>query len=251
MLFAREAQRIRPGFDVARHAAEIERMARASGGSPLALKLAATQSRWNDVATLVRELERGARVSVSPLDASLHAWLEPVWTRLSPAQRQALAALSLLPGAFDMSDAIAIAGTSSEVVESLIDNSLVDADQSHPPRLRLHALVRVFAGTRLDQSPPARRIAIARCVARVNGRLAPPGTATPIVVSSEVAAAHVDELLAAWPLGIEIVEIDALTTFVSALLSWHESRGEFRAGERRRSSLCRCGSIVRPPARTR
>lgn len=233
LLFTRQAQRMRPDFDAARHRGDIERIARACGGLPLALKLAGAASRWEDIASIARELERGDRKGDRSHEASLHRWLAPIWQSLAPAQREALGSLSLFPGEFDMAVATQAAATTANLIESLVDLCLVDVDDAHPPRLRLHALVRAYAGARLDESPPRRRDAVARWVAQVHARFASADVASLDVKVAELAEANLDDLLAAWPLTIEIVDLEALSTFVYALMTWHEAKGEFTAGERR------------------
>lgn len=232
-LFARQAQRARSDFDAIGHRSEIERIARACGGLPLALKLAAAASRWQDIASIARELERGDRKGDRTHEASLHRWLEPMWQRLTPQQREALCSLSLFPGEFDMAAATQASATTATVIESLVDLCLVDVDDAQPPRLGLHTLVRVFGGARLDESPPRRRHAVARWVAHVQGRFATADVASLDVKVAELAQTNLDDLLAAWPLAIEIVDLEALSTFVYALMTWHETKGEFAAGERR------------------
>lgn len=232
-LFGRQAQRMRPDFDEVRHRSEIERIARACGGLPLALKLAAAASRWEDIASIARGLERVDRKSEPSHEASLHRWLEPMWQRLAPAQREALSSLSLFPGAFDMPGATQVSATTASVIESLVDLCLVDVDDAQPPRLRLHALVRAFCGARRDESPVRRREAVMRWVGHVHARFATADVATLDVKVAELAETNLDDLLAAWLLAIEIVDLEALSTFVHALMTWHEAKGEFAAGERR------------------
>jgi tetratricopeptide (TPR) repeat protein len=232
-LFLREAQRLRTARGGIATDADIEAVARASGGLPLALKLAAAWSRWLEPRSIAQHITLAASTAVGALDGSLDDWLAPVWERLSAPQRLALASLSLSPGSFDMPGAVSLAAAPVDIIELLIDRGLVDLDQGPSPRLHLHALVRAFASARLRAAPVDRRAAIRRYIEGVAARLGPwpVDMGQPQMTVSQVTAS-LDEVLAAWPLALEVGALHAILWLSAALLTWHEAKGEHRAGER-------------------
>ena len=233
MLFAREARRVQPPHGAVATNADIESIARASGGLPLALKLAAAWSRWLEPRSIAAQITLAASTTVGAFDGSLQAWLAPIWERLSAPQRLALASLSLSPGSFDMPAAVSLAAVSVDIIESLIDRCLVDQDPGPSPRLCLHALVRAFAGAKLRAAPVDRRVAIFRYIDGVAARMGPwpVDLGQPQLTVSQVTAS-LDEVLAAWPLALEVGALHAIQWLSAALLTWHEAKGEHRAGER-------------------
>lgn len=200
MLFAREARRVQPPHGAVATNADIESIARASGGLPLALKLAAAWSRWLEPRSIAAQITLAASTTVGAFDGSLQAWLAPIWERLSAPQRLALASLSLSPGSFDMPAAVSLAAVSVDIIESLIDRCLVDQDPGPSPRLCLHALVRAFAGAKLRAAPVDRRVAIFRYIDGVAARMDPwpVDMGQPQLTVAQVTAS-LDDVLATWP----------------------------------------------------
>lgn len=229
--FLVEASRARPGQRFEAGPAVQEQIAHASGGLPLALKLAASWSRWLAPADIARELERCVRGAPGALDDSLHRLLTACWQGLAPAQQQALEALAVFPGAFDMGDAVSLTDQPPPVIESLIGASLVETEVGPPTRLRLHALVRAFAQQRLAAAPARTRQVAARYLEGVDRALGP----RPIVDGQPVfelaqVAARIDELLTAWQQALATGAVAAMGWLMAALLEWHERMGEYRAG---------------------
>ena len=54
---------------------------------------------------LAGELSRSLQGVAGAFDSTLHAWLQPPWQRLGAPQQEALGALALFPGPFDMPSA--------------------------------------------------------------------------------------------------------------------------------------------------
>jgi DNA-binding SARP family transcriptional activator len=229
--FLQEALRARPGVRFEATPGELEQIAHASGGLPLALKLAATWSRWLGPADIAGELERSVRGGPGALDDALHGLLAACWRGLAPSQQHALEALAVYPGAFDMATAVALADQPTPQIERLIAASLLETEPGAPTLLRLHALVRAFAQQRLAAAPARARQVAARYLACVDRALGP----RPIVDGQPVfalaqAAAHVDALLAAWQQAIDTGAIADMGWLMAALLEWHERMGEYRGG---------------------
>ena len=232
-LFLREAQRMRSPHGGVATDADLEAVARASGGLPLALKLAAAWSRWLAPRAIAQQITLAASAAAGAFDSSLQNWLSPNWERLSASERRALSSLSLSPGSFDMRAAVALAAEPVAIIESLIDRCLVDLEPGALPRLRLHVLVRAFAGAKLRAAPADRRSAIVRFIDGVAARMGPwpVEEGQPQLTVAQVAGS-LDEVLAAWPLALEVGAVRDLPWLSAAILTWHEAKGEYRAGER-------------------
>lgn len=230
-LFLREAQRMRPNHRWAELGDDVERIARLCEGLPLALKLAASWSRWLEPRAIAVELERSVRSTAGAFDDGLHEWLAAPWKRLTASQQQALCSLSLFPGSFDMVAAVAVSASSPSQVEALQTQCLIDFEPGPPARLRLHALVRQFAAARLNKTPVQRRESVGRYLALVNSLLGPRPmqSGQPVFNTSQVRPC-LDEVMAAWPLALETGALEMMQGLAAALLAWHESMGEFRAG---------------------
>ncbi len=232
-LFLREAQRIRPSHAWAQRADDAETIARLCGGLPLALKLAASWSRWLAPPAVAAELQRHPRDAAGGLGGALHGWLAATWQRLPAAQQQVLGALSLFPGSFDMRSAVAVAACAAAEVEALVAQCLVELEDGVPERLRLHALVRGFAAGRLAAAPAQRREAIARYLDAVDGLLGPRRSEGGLILFEAVAVVScIDDVVHAWPLALETGARASMQALAAALLAWHDAKGEHRAGER-------------------
>ena len=233
-LLMQEVQRVRPNHRWAESGDELENIARLCAGLPLALKLVASWSRWLEPKVLAGEFKRSLRDAASSFDHSMHAWLAPSWARLAPAPQVALSALSLFPGSFDIRDAAAVSASALDEIEALVAQCLVEVVSEAPPRLRMHALVREFAMARLHESPARRREAVSRYLAVVDARLGPRPTegGHPIFKLTAVKA-NIDDVLAAWPLSLEIGALAHMSPLAAALLVWHEAMGEYRVGAQR------------------
>jgi DNA-binding SARP family transcriptional activator len=233
-LFLREAERMRAGQRWTGFDADAERIARLTGGLPLALKLAATWSRWLEPRAVATEIERGVRRPDGAFDETLHAWIATPHARLPAPQQHALATLGLFAGPFDMAAAAAVADVVPETIEALVAQGLVDVEPGATPLLRLHALVRAFALARLAEAPARRRAAIARFLDQVQQRLGMQRSehGQPVITHAQVAPC-LDDVNEAWPLALETGALAMLPLLVQALHSWHEGAGDAVAGERK------------------
>ncbi|MFE6779821.1 BTAD domain-containing putative transcriptional regulator [Streptomyces sp. NPDC057702] len=144
----------------------------ACGHLPLAIRIAAsrlaTRRRWS-VATLAAKLadERHRLDELRVGDLAVAASFELGYAQLDPAQARAFCLLGLpeapdiaLPAAAALLDLPA--PTAEDLVESLVDASLLEA--TTPGRYRFHDLVRLYARARAetDHPPPHREAALSR-----------------------------------------------------------------------------------------
>ncbi len=153
-LFVKAARRVEPAFSAAAERAAIVDICRLVEGLPLALELAAAWVRVLPCEAIAEELRRGTELLRAsdtrhpPRHASIEAVFEHSWRRLTPAERDALARLSVFHGGFSVEAARAVAGASLPVLGALADKSLL---AKHGTRMELHPLVQQMAALRLDQ----------------------------------------------------------------------------------------------------
>lgn len=152
-LFVNAARRAGVDVAAASDADAIVDICRRVDGLPLALELAAAWTRVLPCAAIADELRLGAELLRTPdgSQPSRHASIEHVfeqsWRLLAPAERDALARLSVFRGGFAPGAALAAAHAGLPVLGALVDKSLLRKDG---PRLDMHPLVQRLAALRLE-----------------------------------------------------------------------------------------------------
>ena len=159
-LFVTQARATDPRFNIDANAPQIARLVRALGGMPLAILLAASWVRLLPLSELLREVTQSLDVLESaeegderPEHRSVRATFEQSWRLLSPREQRALAALSVMVGAFTLAAARAIAAAPLPLLASLLDKSLLQTDGAG--RFTLHPLIQQFAAEKLARDPAA------------------------------------------------------------------------------------------------
>ena len=126
-------------------------------GIPLAIDLAAGQSRHMPVQQLLGELQQ--TMDVLRLEAanlperhrSIQASFESTWRHLSPAQQNALSLLTGFQTPFSIDAAQAVYGVGFAEISELVNVSLLNWDGRQ--RYWFHRTIRHYAGIRLDLHP--------------------------------------------------------------------------------------------------
>lgn len=153
-LFVNAARRVDPAFNPVAESTAIVDICHQVEGLPLALELAAAWVRVLSCAGIADELRQGTELLRAadprhpPRHASVDAVFEQSWRRLSAAEREALARLSVFHGGFTIEAARAVAGASLPVLGALADKSLLAKGGA---RMHLHPLVQQLAALRLDE----------------------------------------------------------------------------------------------------
>jgi predicted ATPase len=162
-LFVDRARRVDPSFTVTDEgAAALADVARRLDGLPLALELAAARVRTLPPTVLVHRLDRALdlRGDADAPDRQRTLRDTIAWSHdlLPPAQRTALARLSVCAGGFSLDTAEAIGALDGDVdvleaLSGLVGASLVTsaASGSGEPRFRMLELVRIYAAERLRE----------------------------------------------------------------------------------------------------
>ena len=156
-LFVQQAQRHQPRFQLAAERDAVMQLCQRTDGLPLALALAAVWTRHFSVADIARDLlqrtellqdhdgQRPAR------HHSVAATLAQTWSRLQPAEHEALVALAVCRGSFDREAAQAVAGAGLALLAALVDKSMLRTEPGrHGARFHFHPLVQQWL---LEQRP--------------------------------------------------------------------------------------------------
>lgn len=241
-LFETRARVARRGFDLAAHLPAAIDIVEAVGGVPLAIELAAAWVRLLPPQEIARELkgsltvlERDPAQPVTPARPEHHsvrAVLERTWQLLPPAERGAMAALSVFHGGFTAAAAQAVAAITLPLLSSLVDQSAVAVDDDG--RFSLHPLVAAFAAERLFEQPE-RAAELVRLHAEYYtgrlGQLAPHAHGDHRVLLAAVDVEYANARRA-WSHGVETGRADLLVRMISVWRTWFDLRGRFTEGIR-------------------
>lgn len=231
-LRARQAQR---GFRLDAHAAAVAAICEAVGGLPLAIELAASWVRLLPPQEIAGDLQRSIDLLerdtdpaavARPEHRSLRAVIERSWQLLAPAERRALAALSVFHGGFTRAAAQAVAQVPLALLASLADKSLLAADDSG--RFALHPTVALFAaGQRGDDE--ALRQRHAALFARYLADLTPHRHGDPRRLV-DAAGAEFANCRVAWRHAVERHEAALVAEMAPAWAAFFDHRGRLVEG---------------------
>jgi len=159
-LFYQAARRVNPRFSTT----PAERQAVATicqlvEGMPLAIELAAAWVKTRTCDQIAREIQEDLGFLTSSLQdtparhGSIRAAFEHSWRLLTPLERRTFMGLSVFRHGFSERAAGDVVGASEEMLESLVNKSLLRFARSD--RYDVHNLLRQFAGEKLEGSPTA------------------------------------------------------------------------------------------------
>ncbi|MCB9669006.1 MAG: protein kinase [Alphaproteobacteria bacterium] len=162
-LFLERARRVRPDFVLTEsNASAVAEIVRVLDGLPLAIELAASRVAALDAPKLLARIQRSSRIlrdrAGTGRHAALDAALEASWELLEPQAKAALAWCAVFAGAFDADDADEVwplfdtfddAEEPLDLLETLLDQSLLVRTGTEPVRFTLLRSIRAFARERL------------------------------------------------------------------------------------------------------
>jgi non-specific serine/threonine protein kinase len=159
-LFVDRAASVDPGFAGAGDAlANVARIVRRLDGLPLAIELAAARIKTLPPSSMVPLLEHSLALLVAgPRDApdrqrTLRATIEWSYDLLGPDARRLLAICAVFRGGFELDALTAVstssAGASADLLQQLVDQSLVSQAQAPGPRFTMLETIREFAAEQL------------------------------------------------------------------------------------------------------
>ena len=165
LLFEDRAQRVAPSFRLTDdNRDQVESLVRKLDGMSLAIELAAARVHALGVDQLVSQLTKRLQVLVgghrdkSARQRSLRAAIDWSWELLTPVERLVLAQCSVIRVGYTVADAEAVvsmgrraeAGWVVDVVQTLIDHSLIEVEQSQGEvRYTLLESIRLYSDSRL------------------------------------------------------------------------------------------------------
>jgi predicted ATPase/DNA-binding SARP family transcriptional activator/tetratricopeptide (TPR) repeat protein len=156
-LLVQRASRAHPDFVLDDADAEAAgALARAVGGHPLALELAAAWTRGMSVAAILAELRAGhdllrsGAADVPARHRSVRVLIDGAWQGLQDPERSALAKLCVFRGACTLAAARAVAGAGLDTVLTLLERSLLRRTGSD--RYEVHELVRRGSPLAIDDA---------------------------------------------------------------------------------------------------
>jgi len=243
-LFALRAGQADPRFNLAAHVDAVVDIARAVDGMPLALELAASWVRLMSPAAIADELRNsldllqrhpaaGGRPA-RPEHVNVRTVLEQSVALLAPAERQALAEISVFQDGFTRDAARALGrGGALPLLSALADKCLLASDTDG--RFRLHPLVQALGAELLARDrahAAAVRLAHALHFAQRMAGLAPlaRGDLRRLVAAVDAEFANICR---AWDTAVEAGRADALGDMVRALWVYFEVTGRLHEGIRR------------------
>ncbi len=162
--FCENAVRRQPDFVLtSENWPHVARICRLLGGIPLALELAAGWLRTRSCQEIAQEIQndldflRTSSPGVPGRHRSIRAAFDYSWALLTAEEQAALRRLAVFPAGFDREAAWHVAGASPEVVDSLVNRSLLQPVTYSSPnpvtRYSMHRLLHRYAMERLVGEP--------------------------------------------------------------------------------------------------
>ena len=247
-LFIQRARQVKLDFSPsAEDRAAIARICQQVEGLPLGLELAATWVNTLSCQEITVEIERSldflstSRRDLPERHRSLHAVFEYSWNLLTPAEQNALQALSVFHGGFQRDAAQQVAGATLPLLSSLMSKSFLRRNESG--RYDQHELVRQYSAThRYDDQ--ANEIAIRDRHATYYLALWQQNEdrlrSNQQWEALQQLSAEIDNFRAAWDWTVARGQFERLGPCLRSLLLVYDLRGWYAEG------LERVGSIVRP-----
>jgi predicted ATPase/serine/threonine protein kinase/DNA-binding SARP family transcriptional activator len=155
-LFVQRARMVQPDFEVnAQTLQQIARICRLVQGMPLAIVLATGWLEMLSIEELADEIEQsldvleGQASDLPDRHRSVRLAFDYSWQRLSQAEQEAFATLSIFRGGFTRQAAKTVGDATLPILRSLVSKSLVTTNRRG--RYEIHELLRQFAAEQLQQ----------------------------------------------------------------------------------------------------
>ncbi len=237
-LFAQRARQVQADFALTPETLpDVVAICQLVEGMPLAIELAAAWVRVLTPAEIARELEHSMALLTTTLrdvperHRSVESVFAQTWERLNPAEREALARLSVFDDGFTRVAATEVAGATTLALAGLADKALVRRDRAG--RYAIHELLRQFAARKLADQPADEQAAMLRlcryCMRLLeerNGDLQGPRQQQAL---AELDAEY-DNLYRAWSWAVETGRVAELQRGLDGMYRLHELRGWYNDG---------------------
>ena len=253
-LYCERARAALPSFVLdADNAAPVAELCRRLDGLPLAVELAAAQSRTMSPAELLTRWTTrldapGASAPDRPVrHRSLRSALNGSWELLSTPGRELLPAVSVFVGSFDLVAAETVCGATPQVIGELVDHSLLQVRNGPGHRFVMLETVREFAAERgTDSSLRVRHAAYFLSLAE-EARTELAGTAQAFRLTQ--LDSEQDNLRAAFATFKEVGDVDAELRLAVALARYWYVRGHLSESRSRLSDALSRAATLAPQLR--
>jgi tetratricopeptide (TPR) repeat protein len=237
-LFLQRARQVRADFALTPETLpDVVAICRLVEGMPLAIELAAAWVRVLAPAEIARDLDHSMALLTTTLrdvperHRSVEGVFAQAWERLSPAEREALARLSVFDDGFTRVAATEVAGATTLTLAGLADKALVRRDRAG--RYAIHELLRQFAARKLAADPAAEQAALLR-LCRHAMRLLDERNGDLQGARQQQALAELDaeydNLYRAWTWAVETGRVAELQQGLDGMYRLHELRGWYGDG---------------------
>lgn len=237
-LFAGNALRARPDFDLAREQVYVTRICRLVDGAPLAIELAAAWLRILPCAQIAEELERGIELLATTMHdvperhRSMSVVLEQAWRQLSDEEQRVFRQLSVFNGQFHPKAAQRVAEASFQTLASLVDRSMMQL--TGDGYYRMHLLLQRLGVEKLANDATELAAAQARHARHYMNFLAARSDAVAGLEQARVLAeiqAEFENVRSAWLTSVRLDNWEALEIALPCLFRVLWVQGRYREGE--------------------
>ncbi|GAA1884289.1 BTAD domain-containing putative transcriptional regulator [Actinomadura bangladeshensis] len=240
-LFAERAAAVRPGF--AADARAVEEICRRLDGLPLAIELAAARLRSMSLEQLAARLDdrfrllTGGSRTALPRHRTLHAVVAWSWDLLDEPERRFAERLSVFPGTITPETAAKVTGARDalELLDSLVDRSLLQGVDGPEPRFRMLETIREYGLERLaaEAEIGKTRDAHVRCFLELAERAEPHLRRPEQLTWIRLLSAERDNLLAALQHAVDEGDAEAAVRMGAALATFWMIQGDHAEAARR------------------
>ena len=236
-LFLQSAGRIRPNFEVtADDIPHLATICAAVDGMPLALELAASWVDMLSLADIVAEIEQSLDFletevrNVPARHRSMRAVIDASWQRLSEAEQDVYAQLSIFRGGFTREAARTVTGTSLRTLTGLANKSLLRYSPSRD-RYEIHELLRQYAAEMgAGQTAEVRDRHAAFFARFLAERPAGIKGGREVETITEITA-DIDNVRLAWQRAAANQDAQAIEKSAECLFLYYELEGKYHEGE--------------------
>ncbi|CNE46239.1 putative ATPase [Mycobacterium tuberculosis] len=240
-LFAERAAAVRPGFVADEQA--IEEICRRLDGLPLAIELAAARLRSMSLEQLAARLDdrfrllTGGSRTALPRHRTLRAVVAWSWDLLDEPERRFAERLSVFPGTITPETAAKVTGARDalELLDSLVDRSLLQGVDGPEPRFRMLETIREYGLARLaDEAEIGKtRDAHVQCFLELAERAEPHLRRPEQLTWIRLLTAERDNLLAALQHAVDDGDAEAAVRMGAALATFWMIQGDHWEAARR------------------
>lgn len=237
-LFAGNALRARPDFDLVREQVYVTRICQLVDGAPLAIELAAAWLRILPCVQIAEEVERGLDLLATTLHEvperhrSMSVVLEQAWRQLSDEEQRVFRRLSVFSGQFHPKAAQIVAETSFQTLASLVERSMVQL--TGDGYYRMHLLLQRLGAEKLANDATELADAQARHARHYMNFLDARREAVAGLEQAKVLAeikAEFENVRSAWQASVRLKNWEALESALSCLFRVLWVQGRYQEGE--------------------